>query len=62
MVDGPSPEQSLVLQGRLQGQAPDIDALVYLTDFDPDEVRPGQLVRGQVVGARDYDVLVAPAG
>jgi ribosomal protein S12 methylthiotransferase len=61
MVDGPSPEHGLVLQGRLEGQAPDIDALVYLTDFDLDHIRPGQLVRGQIVGARDYDVVVSPA-
>ena len=61
MVDGPSPEHDLVLQGRLEGQAPDIDALVYLTDFDPDAVRQGQLVRGRVVEARDYDVVVSPA-
>jgi ribosomal protein S12 methylthiotransferase len=61
MVDGPSPEHGLVLQGRLEGQAPDIDALVYLTDFDPDHICPGQLVRGQIVGARDYDVVVSPA-
>ena len=60
MVDGPSPEHGLVLQGRLEGQAPDIDAVVYLTDFDPDQVRAGQLVRGQVVGTRDYDVIVSP--
>ena len=60
MVDGPSPEHDLVLQGRLEGQAPDIDALVYLTDFDPDVVRQGQLVRGRVVEARDYDVVVSP--
>jgi ribosomal protein S12 methylthiotransferase len=61
MVDGPSPEHGLVLQGRLEGQAPDIDALVYLTDFDPEHIRTGQLVRGQIVGARDYDVVVSPA-
>ena len=27
MIDGPSPEHELVLQGRLEGQAPDIDAV-----------------------------------
>src|SRR5207253_11202194 len=31
MVDGPSPEHELVLGGRLEGQAPDIDPLVVLT-------------------------------
>jgi ribosomal protein S12 methylthiotransferase len=60
MVDGPSPEHDLVLQGRLEGQAPEIDAVVYLSDFNADDVRPGQLVRGRIVGARDYDVIVAP--
>ena len=29
LVDGPSPEHELVLQGRLEGQAPDIDPVVY---------------------------------
>src|SRR5215472_6904343 len=29
MIDGPSPEHELVVQGRLEGQAPDIDPVVY---------------------------------
>jgi ribosomal protein S12 methylthiotransferase len=61
MVDGPSPDHGLVVQGRLEGQAPEIDAVVYLTDVSPDEAKPGQLVRGRVVGARGYDVIVSPA-
>src|SRR5262245_28505662 len=32
VVDGPSAEHELVLRGRLEGQAPDIDPVVYLTD------------------------------
>ena len=35
LIDGPSPEHELVLQGRLEGQAPDIDPVVFLTDCDP---------------------------
>ncbi|HEY6360871.1 MAG TPA: 30S ribosomal protein S12 methylthiotransferase RimO, partial [Vicinamibacterales bacterium] len=31
LVDGPSPEHELVLRARLEGQAPDIDPVVYLT-------------------------------
>ena len=31
LVDGPSPEHELVLQGRLEGQAPDIDPVVFLS-------------------------------
>ncbi len=40
LVDGPSPEHELVLQGRLEGQAPDIDPVVFLTDCDPGAHRP----------------------
>ena len=60
MIDGPSPEHELVLQGRTEGQAPDIDAVVYLTDCDPASYRPGELIRAQIVEARDYDLVAAP--
>ena len=62
MIDGPSPEHELVLQGRTEGQAPDIDAVVYLTDCDPASYRPGELIRAQIVEARDYDLVAAPVG
>ena len=61
MIDGPSPEHELVLQGRTEGQAPDIDAVVYLTDCDPATYRPGELIRAQVVDSRGYDLIAAPA-
>jgi ribosomal protein S12 methylthiotransferase len=60
MIDGPSPEHELVLQGRTEGQAPEIDAVVYLTDCDPALYLPGELIRAQIVEARDYDVVAAP--
>ena len=41
LVDGPAAEHELVLRGRLRGQAPDIDPMVYLTDCDPSEFAPG---------------------
>ncbi|HSC26551.1 MAG TPA: 30S ribosomal protein S12 methylthiotransferase RimO [Vicinamibacterales bacterium] len=59
LVDGPSPEHDLVLQGRLEGQAPDIDSVVYLTDCDPALVRAGDLIRARVVAARGYDLVAA---
>jgi ribosomal protein S12 methylthiotransferase len=61
MVDGPSPEHDLVLQGRLEGQAPDIDPVVYLTDCDPSSYSRGQLIRARIVGAQGYDLLAAPS-
>jgi len=60
LIDGPSAEHELVVQGRLEGQAPEIDPVVYLTDCDPAEFRPGDLVDAAVVGAQGYDLLVAP--
>jgi ribosomal protein S12 methylthiotransferase len=60
LVDGPSAEHELVLQGRLMGQAPEIDPVVFLTDCDPAVVGAGDLVRARIVGARGYDLLAAP--
>jgi ribosomal protein S12 methylthiotransferase len=60
LIDGPSAEHELVLQGRLEGQAPDIDPMVFLTDCDPGEFEKGQLIRARVVGARGYDLIAAP--
>ena len=57
VIDGPSPEHELVLQGRTEGQAPDIDAVVYLTDCDPGLYQPGELIRAQIVDAREYDLV-----
>jgi len=62
LIDGPSAEHELVVQGRLEGQAPDIDPVVYLTDCDPTEYRAGQVITARVVGARGYDLLAAPVG
>jgi ribosomal protein S12 methylthiotransferase len=61
LVDGPSAEHDLVLQGRLEGQAPDIDPVVYLTDCDPSQFRSGDLIRARIVGARGYDLLARPS-
>jgi ribosomal protein S12 methylthiotransferase len=60
LVDGPSPESPLVLQGRLQGQAPEIDPVVYLDATGPDECPPGTLVRARITGAREYDLIAVP--
>ena len=60
LIDGPSEEHGLVLQGRVEAQAPDIDSVVYLTDCDPSAYRSGDLVSARVVGARSYDLLAKP--
>ena len=60
MVDGPSQEHELVWRGRIAGQAPDIDPVVYFTEADPDSLRPGTLLEAEIVGSRDYDLLARP--
>jgi ribosomal protein S12 methylthiotransferase len=60
LVDGPSAEHDLVLRGRMEGQAPEIDPQVYLTDCDPSELTPGQFIQAEVVGNRAYDLVVRP--
>ena len=60
LVEGPSPEHPLVLRGRLEGQAPDIDSVVYLSEADPAVCRPGDLIQGRVVAAQGYDLVVSP--
>ena len=62
VVDGPAAEHELVLRARLEGQAPDIDPLVYLTDCDPAELATGQFIRARIVGSRGYDLLARPLG
>ena len=57
MIDGPSADHELVLKGRLSTQAPDIDASVFLTDCDPSNHSPGDLVEVEVVGSKDYDLI-----
>ena len=60
LVDGPSAEHELALQGRLEGQAPEIDPVVYLTDVDPSAVAAGDLIRARIVAVNGYDLVAAP--
>lgn len=62
MVDGPSPEHELVWRGRLAGQAPEIDPVVYFTDANPEALRPGALLQAEIVGSREYDLVVRLCG
>jgi len=60
VVDGPSKEHELVLQGRLSGQAPEVDPVVFFTDCDPSEYPAGTFVDVEVVDAAGYDLIVKP--
>jgi len=60
LVDGPSSDHELVLRARIEGQAPDIDPVVFLTDCDPSELSPGQFLTAEIVSSRDYDLVARP--
>jgi ribosomal protein S12 methylthiotransferase len=54
LVEGPSPESEHLLVGRHQGQAPDIDGVVYINDGFG---YPGEFVTVEVTEAHDYDLV-----
>jgi ribosomal protein S12 methylthiotransferase len=60
VVDGPSSDHDLVLKGRLMTQAPDIDAVVYLTECDPSSFKAGDFTDVDIVDAREYDLIARP--
>lgn len=62
LVDGPSEEADLLLEGRHQGLAPEIDGVVYLNDDTDQFTRPscpgpGDLVKVEITDAHTYDLV-----
>ncbi len=65
LVEGPSRETELLWEGRLSTQAPDIDGVVLINDFEGAEPRAGEIRPLRITGSHDYDVLgtlLPPAG
>lgn len=60
LVDGPAAEHELVVRGRMEGQAPDIDSCVYFTECDPATLTTGSFVTAEIVGSKEYDLLARP--
>lgn len=54
LVEGESDESELLLQGRHQGQAPEVDGVVHLTNGT---AQPGELRRVLITHAGDYDLV-----
>lgn len=57
LLAGPSPETELLWWGRTEGQAPDIDGVVYVNDGIDAEVQPGEIYPVRIVEAYDYDLV-----
>lgn len=54
LIDGPSEETSLLLEGRHEGLAPDIDGTVYISDGS---ASAGDLVKVRITEAATYDLI-----
>jgi ribosomal protein S12 methylthiotransferase len=57
LLEGPSEESELLLQGRMGTQAPDIDGRVLINDVSEKEVRPGEFYTVEITESLDYDLV-----
>jgi ribosomal protein S12 methylthiotransferase len=57
LVEGISRETDLLWEARMATQAPEIDGVTLINDFDGGEPRPGQIRRLRITESHDYDVV-----
>jgi ribosomal protein S12 methylthiotransferase len=59
LVEGPSKETDLLWEGRMPTQAPEIDGVTLINDYEGAEPRKGEIRRLRITEAHDYDVVGA---
>jgi ribosomal protein S12 methylthiotransferase len=57
IVEGLSKETDLLWEGRLSTQAPEIDGVTLINDFEGDEPRQGEIRRLRITESHDYDLV-----
>jgi len=57
LVEGLSKETDLLWEARMPTQAPDIDGVVWINDFEGEEPVAGEIRRLRVTEAHDYDLV-----
>ncbi|MBZ5617983.1 MAG: 30S ribosomal protein S12 methylthiotransferase RimO [Acidobacteriia bacterium] len=57
LVEGLSKETDLLWEARMPTQAPEIDGVTLVNDFEGAEPRPGEIRRLRITEAHDYDVV-----
>jgi tRNA A37 methylthiotransferase MiaB len=65
LVEGPSKDNPLVWEARLEGMAPEIDGKLYLTDIElpsGEIAEAGNVVRVQITKTHAYDLIGRVAG
>ena len=57
LVEGVSKETDLLWEGRMPTQAPEIDGVTLINDFEGAEPKPGEIRRLRITEAHDYDLV-----
>jgi ribosomal protein S12 methylthiotransferase len=57
LVEGVSKETDLLWEGRMPTQAPEIDGVTLINDFEGAEPQPGEIRRLRITEAHDYDLV-----
>jgi ribosomal protein S12 methylthiotransferase len=58
LLEGPSTESDLLLEGRTAMHAPEIDGTVFVNDYpEGDEPKEGEFYRCRITAAHDYDLV-----
>jgi ribosomal protein S12 methylthiotransferase len=57
LVEGPSEESDLLLQGRLESQAPEIDGVCLINDSEVGVVEPGEFRTVRISRTLEHDLL-----
>ncbi|HSU87450.1 MAG TPA: 30S ribosomal protein S12 methylthiotransferase RimO [Terriglobia bacterium] len=57
LLEGPAEESDLLLQGRMETQAPDIDGHVLINDAPESGVAPGNFYKVEITDSLEYDLI-----
>src|SRR5204863_3932359 len=57
LLEGRSDESDLLLQGRMETQAPEIDGHVLINDVGEAEAIPGSFYKVEITDSLEYDVI-----
>jgi len=57
LIEGPSQESELLLQGRLESQAPEIDGVCLINDSGIDDLSPGEFRTVKITRALEHDLM-----
>ena len=57
LLEGPAEESDLLLQGRMETQAPDIDGHILINDAGDTDVAPGNFYRVEITESLEYDLI-----